>query len=119
MFSLHYWRAGPGGHLVVRDCDLIMYNHEHPQPPEGQEPDAAAYMQGTSILANINRILTGGALRKGFVVGYAFLPHYYAKASHRVIDYLITSSKCLELLPYTPFPHGVSTSLLEITVIST
>jgi hypothetical protein len=62
-----------------------MYNHEHPPPPEGQELDAAAYMQGTSIFANINRILIGGALRKGFVVGYTFLPHHYAKASHRVI----------------------------------
>ena len=75
-----------------------MYDHEHPPPPEGQEPDAAAYMQGTSIFANVNRIFTGGALRKGFVVGSAFLPLYYATASHPVIDYLTTSSKCLELL---------------------
>jgi len=39
----------PGGHLVVRDCDLIMYNHEHPPPPEGQEPDAAAYIYARHI----------------------------------------------------------------------
>jgi hypothetical protein len=25
---------GPGGHLVIRDGDLIMYDHEHPPPPE-------------------------------------------------------------------------------------
>ena len=69
-----------------------MYDHEHPPPPEGQEPYVSAYMQGTSILANVNRILTGGSLRKGFVVGCAFLPLYYAKASHhRVIGYLMTS----------------------------
>lgn len=49
-----------------------MYDQEHPPPPEGQEPDVAAYMQGTSILANVNRIVAGGALRKGFVVGCDF-----------------------------------------------
>ncbi|KAF8492967.1 S-adenosyl-L-methionine-dependent methyltransferase, partial [Russula emetica] len=77
----------PGGHLVVRDCDLIMYNHEHPPPPEGQEPDAAAYMQGTSIIANVNRIITGGALRKGFVVGLSYdLSKMFGDASLRVLS---------------------------------
>jgi hypothetical protein len=48
-----------------------MYKHEHPPPLEGQEPDAAAYMQGTSTVANVNRIIVGGALQRGLVVGYA------------------------------------------------
>jgi len=77
----------PGGHLVVRDCDLIMYNHEHPPPPEGQEPDAAAYMQGTSTVANVNRIIVGGALQRGLVVGLSYhLPEMCETASLRVIS---------------------------------
>jgi hypothetical protein len=57
----------------VRDGDLITYNREHPPPPEGQEPDIAASLQGRSNVAIINRIFTGEALKRGFVVGYAFL----------------------------------------------
>jgi len=74
MFCPHRRRTGPGGHLVIRDGDLIMYDHEHPPPSESQEPDAAAYMQGTSVVANVNRIIVGGALQRGLVVGYALPP---------------------------------------------
>jgi hypothetical protein len=63
----------------MRDSDLIVYDHEHPPPPEGQEPDAAAYMQGTSTVANVNRIIVGGALQRGLVAGYALLPQGYSK----------------------------------------
>lgn len=69
MFLPHQRYTGPGGHLVIRDGDLIMYNHEHPPPPEGQEPDVVACMQGTSTVANVNRIIVGGALQRGLVVG--------------------------------------------------
>jgi len=55
-----------------------MYNHEHPPPPDGQKPDATAYMQGTSIAANVNRIVVGGAMQRGFIVGYATLPQIYS-----------------------------------------
>jgi hypothetical protein len=65
--------AEPGGHLLVRDGDLITYNRETPPPPEGHEPNIAASLQGISNVANINRILAGEALKQGFVVGYAFL----------------------------------------------
>ena len=59
MFCSHHRYTGPGGHIVIRDSDLIMYDHEHPPPPEGQEPDAAAYMQGTPTVTNVNRIMEG------------------------------------------------------------
>lgn len=65
----------------MRDGDLIMYDREHPPPPEGQVPDSAAYMQGTSIVANVNRIIVGGALQRGLVVGYALLPLGYLNFS--------------------------------------
>ena len=73
MLYSHHKNTEPGGHLVVRDADMIMYDSEHPPPPEGQEPDPAAYMQGMSTIANMNHILVGGALQRGFVVGYALL----------------------------------------------
>ena len=53
---------------------MIQYDRDHPPPPEGQEPDAAACVQGASTIANVNRIFVGVALQQGFVVGYAFLP---------------------------------------------
>ena len=65
--------AEPGGHLLVRDGDLITYNRENPPPPEGQVPNIAASLQGTSNVANINRIFAGEALKRGFVVGCASL----------------------------------------------
>ena len=71
MFCPHLRCAGPGGRIVIRDADIIVYGREHPPPPEGQEPDTAAYMQGASAVANVNRIVVGGALQRGFVVGYA------------------------------------------------
>jgi hypothetical protein len=65
--------AEPGGHLLVRDGDILTYNRENPPPSEGLEPDITASLQGTSNVANINRVFAGVALKRGFVVGYAFL----------------------------------------------
>jgi hypothetical protein len=48
----------------------MMQNHKHIPPSEGQEPDAAAYMQCTSIIINVNRFFVGGALESGLVAGY-------------------------------------------------
>ena len=73
IFCPNHRYAGPGGRIVIRDADIIVYSREHPPPPEGQEPDTAAYMQGTSTVANVNRIVVEGALQRGFVVGYALL----------------------------------------------
>ncbi|KAH9024116.1 hypothetical protein EDB84DRAFT_1402093 [Lactarius hengduanensis] len=58
----------PGGHLTLRDADHVMFTLEKPPPLalDGQEPDIAAYTQGTSTLATINRILSGWALLQGF-----------------------------------------------------
>ena len=69
-----------------------MYNHERPPPPEGQEPDVAAYMQGTSIVANVNRIFAGGALKRGFLVRCALLPLRNAKDTHQVTGYYLNPS---------------------------
>ena len=59
----------PGGYLVLRDGDPLMFTHENPPPLEGHKPDLMAYTQGSSTLATINRIYSGWALRQGFVVG--------------------------------------------------
>ncbi|KAH9970993.1 hypothetical protein BGW80DRAFT_1460886 [Lactifluus volemus] len=47
----------PGGHLILRENDNVMYDHEHPPPLRNQVLDPAAYMQGTSVLVNVNRFL--------------------------------------------------------------
>ena len=73
MFCLHHSDTGPGGHLVIREGDPIQYDRDHPPPPEGQKPDTAAYMQGTSTIASVNRIVVESALQKSFVVGYALI----------------------------------------------
>ncbi|KAI9458403.1 S-adenosyl-L-methionine-dependent methyltransferase [Lactarius psammicola] len=62
----------PGGHLILRDGDPLMFTHENPPPLEGQEPEIVAYTQGKSTLATINRIYSGWALRQGFVVGLSY-----------------------------------------------
>jgi hypothetical protein len=54
----------------VWDGDIITHNRENPPPPEGQQPNIAAALEGTSNVANINRIFAAEALRRGFVVGY-------------------------------------------------
>src|SRR6266702_2599070 len=61
----------PGGHLILRDGDPLLFTHENPPPLEGQEPDIVAYTQGKSTLATINRVFSGWALRQGFVLGFA------------------------------------------------
>jgi len=55
----------------VRDGDIITHNDENPPPPEGQQPNITASLQGTSNVANINRIFAAEALKRDFVVGYA------------------------------------------------
>ncbi|KAH9017030.1 S-adenosyl-L-methionine-dependent methyltransferase [Lactarius hengduanensis] len=62
----------PGGHLILRDADLLVFTHENPPPLEGQELDIVAYTQGKSTLATINRICSGLAIRRGFVVGLSY-----------------------------------------------
>jgi len=108
----------PGGHLVLRDGDTLMYDREHPPPPEGQEPDAAAYMRGTSTVANVNRIFVGGALQRGFVVGLSYrLPEMCEAASLRVI-----SSRRVEYPTgnYCDFFTGMDgTSLSKFKAVST
>jgi len=77
----------PGGYLLIRDGDLITYNRETPPPPEGQEPNIAASLQGTSNVANINRIFAGEALKRGFVVGLScHLQRMLAEASFIVLS---------------------------------
>ena len=118
MFLPHHRCTGPGGHLIVRESELIMYNDERP-PPEGQEPDLAAYMQGTSIVANMNRIFTGGALQRGFVVRCALIQFLrYAKATHQATGYCLKhSSKWSKPLVCALFRLGASRFLSENTVI--
>ncbi|KAI0290624.1 hypothetical protein BC826DRAFT_1026401 [Russula brevipes] len=77
----------PGGHLTIREGDQLMYNHEYPPPPEGEEPNADTYMQGTSVVSNANRIFAGGALHNGFIVGLSYhLQEMFEAASLRVLS---------------------------------
>lgn len=70
---------------------MIRYDREHPLPP-----DATAYMQGTSTVANVNRIIASEALERGFVVGYALPPLDHLKPLTQMTLYLITSLKCVK-----------------------
>jgi hypothetical protein len=109
----------PHGYLTMRENDIIVYNHECPPPPDDQEPGAMEYMQGTSTVAKVNRIVTNVALQRGFVVGWALLPLSKAKISHRTAGFRIISRTCSKMPPSKFFPPGVSRSLSEITVIPT
>ena len=123
----------PGGHLILRDIDLVMFTDENPPPLEGQEPDIVAYTQGKSTLATINRIFSGWALQQGFVVRCA-------RTSLRSVQWLIRPQhfvsfpddvpRCISsgLVIYPrPCPHGEycasykglkGTSLSEFTASS-
>ncbi|KAI9440861.1 S-adenosyl-L-methionine-dependent methyltransferase [Lactarius indigo] len=107
----------PGGHLTLRDFDLIMFTHENPPPLEGQEPDVVAYTQGESTLATINRIFSSWALRQGFVVS---LSYHLRKMLQDASLQVLSSTRALA-------PHGEyclshkglnGTSLSEFTTSS-
>ncbi|KAH9034625.1 S-adenosyl-L-methionine-dependent methyltransferase, partial [Lactarius pseudohatsudake] len=107
----------PGGHLTLRDIDLVMFTHENPPPLEGQEPDIVAYTQGKSTLATINRIFSGWALRQGFVVS---LSYHFRKMLQDASLQVLSSTRALA-------PHGEycssykglnGTSLSEFTAYS-
>ena len=61
--------AEPGGHLFLREPDILSYDGENPPPPVLQESDIRVSFQGTSNIAKINRIFIGEALKRGFVAG--------------------------------------------------
>jgi len=107
----------PGGHLVLRDADPLMFTHENPPPREGQEPDILAYTQGESTLATINRIYSGWAFRQGFVVG---LSYHSRKMLQDASFQLLSSTR--GLAPhgeYCAFHKGLNgTALSEFTAFS-
>ncbi|KAH9160009.1 hypothetical protein EDB89DRAFT_1005100 [Lactarius sanguifluus] len=77
----------PGRYLTLRDADLVMFTHERPPPLDGQEPDIAAYTQGKSTFATINRIFLGWAFQQGFDVGLSYhLRKMLQDASLRVLS---------------------------------
>ncbi|KAI9458398.1 hypothetical protein BJY52DRAFT_1186879 [Lactarius psammicola] len=107
----------PGGHLILRDGDLVAFTHENPPPPEGQEHDIIAYTQGNSTLATINRIILGWALRQDFVVS---LSYHLRKMLQDASLQVLSSTRALA-------PHGEycashkglnGTSLSEFTAFS-
>ncbi|KAI0262309.1 S-adenosyl-L-methionine-dependent methyltransferase [Gloeopeniophorella convolvens] len=72
----------PGGHLILRDSDLVMYNEETPPPPADQPHDIPALMHAPSPIANFNRIFAGAALQRDLVVGLSqHLPRFLDDAS--------------------------------------
>ncbi|KAH8988428.1 hypothetical protein EDB86DRAFT_3081541 [Lactarius hatsudake] len=96
----------------VRDRDV-----QKPPPLDGQEPDIAAYTQGKSTFATINRILSGWALQQGFDIG---LSYHFQKMLQDASLQVLSSTRALA-------PHGEyclshkgpnETSLSEFTVSS-
>ncbi|KAH9018526.1 hypothetical protein EDB85DRAFT_2294476 [Lactarius pseudohatsudake] len=107
----------PGGHLTLRDIDLVLFTHENRPPLEGQEPDIVAYTQCKSTLATINRILSGWALQQGFVVSLSYrLRKMLQDASLQVL------SSTRALAPYGEYCSSYKglngTSLSEFTANS-
>lgn len=107
----------PGGHLILRDGDPLMFTRDNLPPLEGQEPDIVALTQGKSTLATINRIYCGWALRQGFVVG---LSYHLRKMLQDVSLQVLSSTRAFA-------PHGEycasheglnGTSLSEFTAFS-
>ncbi|KAI9458376.1 S-adenosyl-L-methionine-dependent methyltransferase [Lactarius psammicola] len=84
----------PGGHLILRDSDIVGFTHENPPPPEGQGPesDFAAHTQGESTLATVNRIVLDWALRQGLVVG---LSYHFRKMLQDVSLQVLSSTRAL------------------------
>ncbi len=106
----------PGGHLILRDSDPLVFTHEIPPPLEGQEPDFVAYTQGKSTLATINRIFSGWALRQGFVLGCvrASISAFRA-GTHPTTAFRITCGRCSKMHLFrschlrAPFPLAGNT----------
>ncbi|KAI9440863.1 S-adenosyl-L-methionine-dependent methyltransferase [Lactarius indigo] len=107
----------PGGHLTLREADLVMFTHENPPPLDGQEPDVVAYTQGRSTFATTNRIFSGWALHQGFDMG---LSYHLRKMLQDASLQVLSSTRALA-------PHGEycsshkgldGTSLSEFTASS-
>lgn len=69
----------PGGHLILRESDPVFYSASSPPPPDDGSPhDLPAQINGTTAVHKMNSILTGFAVKSGFVVGSVhtpFTPH--------------------------------------------
>lgn len=65
---------GPGGIFMVDEIDPILYTLSMPPPsPDSAGPDLDTCMGGDAWVHKANRIYTGWALHKGFIVGYVAL----------------------------------------------
>ncbi|KAH8980792.1 S-adenosyl-L-methionine-dependent methyltransferase [Lactarius akahatsu] len=107
----------PGGHLTLRDADLVTLTHEKPPPLDGQEPDIAAYTQGKSTFATINRILSGWALLQGFEIRLSYhLQKMLQDASLQVLSSTRVLAPHGEYCSSHKGPNG--TSLSEFTTSS-
>jgi hypothetical protein len=111
--------VGPGGYLIVRESDLVIYNHEHPPPPKSEVLNPAVYMQGTSVLANANRIFAGGALQLGFVVGCVRSGLVTSRATlTEESGFRIVFPQCSRKLPCGLYLPSAPWSLSETTAMS-
>ncbi|KAH9055289.1 hypothetical protein EDB87DRAFT_1688405 [Lactarius vividus] len=107
----------PGGHLTLREIDLVLFTHENPPPLDGQEPDIAAYTQGKSAFSTINRLFSGWAFQQGFDIGLSYhLRKMFQDASLQVL------SSTRVLAPYGEYclsHKGLNgTSLSEFTTFT-
>ncbi|VDC00855.1 unnamed protein product [Peniophora sp. CBMAI 1063] len=60
----------PGGYLILRESDPVFYSASSPPPPDDGTPhDVQAQINGTTSVHKMNSILTGFAVKSGFVVG--------------------------------------------------
>ncbi|KAI0317273.1 S-adenosyl-L-methionine-dependent methyltransferase [Amylostereum chailletii] len=76
----------PGGYLVLKESDPVIYTPRNPPPAEGATHDLDACMDGPSVVHAMNSIFTGLALKSGFVVGLSYrFADLLAAASFHVV----------------------------------
>ncbi|KZV64552.1 hypothetical protein PENSPDRAFT_656499 [Peniophora sp. CONT] len=85
----------PGGYLILRESDPVFYSASNPPPPDDGTPhDLPAHINGTAAVHKMNSILTGFAVKSGFVVGLSYrFPELLQSAG------LITAHRKRLLLP--------------------
>ena len=63
----------PGGYLILKEIDPVLYTRDDPPPTDGLPHDVGTQMHGTKLVNSMNRLFAGYAIEKGFIVGSEYL----------------------------------------------